>query len=490
MFHRARTSCRLRRLLAIDVQPSRSQSRTQRALAAHVNQAVPSASKTDSLAHEAGALRLRYPLRSDYGAEQYRLSTRDQLVQSCCAALKLRGNVARPEVTLLEFQRCCPERGRILFRNKQEVAAFGVAINEAGGSAKFRRPLQIDGNPLPRHVLHGYAATRRPSAGQPRHIVGQPDEVEASRHPSWNPLNPPGNVGPVVVQGRGNIIESGPAEAILLERHFRDDGAFRAPFRTEQPSANLLGMQSDARTPKREPVPTPRNLERRTTFASSSTNHSLWVVTITRIPAPTSLASRRVNSTCMGRVQVRLRFFDDQHVTRLDDVLEIEHDGCKLRNHGRSVRERDVGGPAVGAVGEVGVVGRRRSIQPDGSLQDSRLDLLSEVPASRRSSAAGWLVDADEALKELCENPRQHRRSCRRSHFRSGRARDQGSDHRSVGMHDARAARGKIVGRTVQRSDGSRKDQVTEGPQQVKGIGIADGRGPPPFRRGRSPPSL
>lgn len=73
---------------------SRSQSRTQRTLAAHVKQTVPSAPKTDSLAHEAGALRLRYPLRSDYGAEQHRLSARDQLVQCYCAALKLCGNVS------------------------------------------------------------------------------------------------------------------------------------------------------------------------------------------------------------------------------------------------------------------------------------------------------------------------------------------------------------------------------------------------------------
>ena len=58
----------------------------------------------------------------------------------------------------------------------------------------------------------------------------------------------------------------------------------------------------------------------RTKLASSHSTHSLCVVMMTRMPALTAPANRRVNSTC---AQVSLGFFDDKGVARPGDMAKV-----------------------------------------------------------------------------------------------------------------------------------------------------------------------
>ena len=58
----------------------------------------------------------------------------------------------------------------------------------------------------------------------------------------------------------------------------------------------------------------------RTKLASSSSTHSLWVVSMTRMPARTTRRELADEFYLHRWVEVRLRFFDYQHIAGLDKV--------------------------------------------------------------------------------------------------------------------------------------------------------------------------
>lgn len=92
-----------------------------------------------------------------------------------------------------------------------------------------------------------------------------------------------------------NFVVAGGIQTGVVETNFRDYRPLGALFRLEQPCPTWSGRSAGC---------SPRSVlgssERRTIFAGSSSNHSLCVVTITRMPVSTSAASWRVNAICIA----------------------------------------------------------------------------------------------------------------------------------------------------------------------------------------------